>query len=107
MKKRFVGRGKNGLTSVMGEIQILMKLDHPNIIKILEVIETSSKIYLVLEYASKGPISELLPLSEEKAAYYFSQLISALEYMHENKLIVHRDIKPDNLLIDENDCLKI
>ena len=84
-----------------------MHLDHPNIIKILEVIETSSKIYLVLEYASKGPISESLPLSEEKAAYYFSQLISALEYMHEHKLIVHRDIKPDNLLIDENDWLKI
>ena len=57
LKKRFVGRGKNGLTCVMGEIQILMNLDHPNIIKILEVIETSSKIYLVLEYASKVPIS--------------------------------------------------
>jgi serine/threonine protein kinase len=71
------------------------------------VIETASKIYLVLEYAKKGMISQYLPISEEKAAFYFNQLLSALEYMHENKLIVHRDIKPDNLLIDENDVLKI
>jgi serine/threonine protein kinase len=57
LKRKFIGKGKNGLTLVLGEIQILLTLDHPNIIKILEVIESASKIYLVLEYARKGPIS--------------------------------------------------
>jgi serine/threonine protein kinase len=56
-----------------------------------------------MELASKGSLSIHLPLSEEKARIYFKQLANALTYLHTRARIVHRDIKPDNLLLDEND----
>jgi serine/threonine protein kinase len=82
-------------------------LNHHRLINLIEVLETSSKIYLVIEYAGKGTVSSIIPLSEESANKYFVQLIDGIEYLHEVKGVAHRDIKPENLLLTDNDDLKI
>ena len=78
-------------------------MNHPFIVKLIEVIETADYIGLVLEYASGGELFDYIlkrrSLKEAEAQKYFSQLICALAYMHSQK-IVHRDLKLENLLLD-------
>ena len=87
----------------------MMSTNHENIIKLFEVIGvfTSKKLYLVLEYAENGNLLEKCPIPEEEAKVYFKSLIFALEYLHNDLNIVHRDIKPQNLLISSNNVLKV
>ncbi|CAD8132904.1 unnamed protein product [Paramecium pentaurelia] len=89
------------LTRIQREISILRKVCHPNVIKLYEILESESCVYLVMEYVKGG---ELLP--ENIAVRYFQQLVFATEYLHSQN-ITHRDLKPENLLIDENRQLKI
>lgn len=89
----------------------MRRLDHhPNILKIHEVMATKSKIYLVVEFAGGGEllakISRRGRFTETVARRYFQQLVSALKFCHENG-VVHRDVKPQNLLLDEQGNLKI
>lgn len=84
------------------EAAILRKLSHPNIVGFVEAIQSDTKLFLVMDIA---PGTELLdvvtsgPLSEEDARNYMSQIISAVSYLH-SKGVVHRDLKPDNVLVD-------
>ena len=92
------------LKHIKKEIQILKMVKHENIIKLLEIIENNNKIYLIKNYYLNELLSLIAKnkkLSEEKALYYFSQFINGLHYLHENG-ICHRNIRPDNLLLDEN-----
>ncbi|KAI8620293.1 kinase-like domain-containing protein [Chytriomyces sp. MP71] len=99
---------------VRGEIAIMKKLQHPNIVRLYEVLHNPDQevIYMVYELLEKGVIMEVgldttsEPFTEEKARFYFRQLILGIEYLHEHD-IAHRDIKPDNLLISKDDVLKI
>lgn len=97
---------------VLQEIQILRKLDHKNVVKLLEVFETETAIYLVMEYLDRGDLYTLLKsqkkgrLSEPQTKSLFSQLLKGLEYIH-CQGILHRDIKLDNVLLDQNMNLKI
>ncbi|XP_070270307.1 serine/threonine-protein kinase MARK2-like [Myotis yumanensis] len=83
------------------EIYCLKELNHPNIIKLFEVVNTNNQVYMFMEYAYSGTLYQHLkrwgPLSEEAARAPFRQLLSAVHYCHQ-KHIVHRDIKPENLL---------
>ena len=101
------------------EIEILMKLDHPNIIKLYEVFEAPNSLYLIIEECQGGElfdkISERIEnnemYSEKKTAEIMVQVMSAIEYCHNNK-IVHRDLKLENLLYlkkgnEENNPLKV
>ncbi|KAJ3304524.1 Map microtubule affinity-regulating kinase [Kappamyces sp. JEL0829] len=92
------------------EAQILRILDHPNIIKLFEVMETKKSLFLILEYASGGEFLEYIishgRLDESEAKSYTKQLISALEHSHSHN-IVHRDLKAENFLLDANMELKI
>ncbi|XP_075765539.1 serine/threonine-protein kinase SIK2 isoform X2 [Pelodiscus sinensis] len=85
-------------------------LDHPHIIKLYQVMETKSMLYLVTEYAKNGEIFDYLAnhgrLSEPEARRKFWQILSAVEYCHSRK-IVHRDLKAENLLLDNNMNIKI
>jgi calcium-dependent protein kinase len=91
------------------EIDILIKLDHPNIIKLYEVYENEDFIYIVMELCNGGELFDRIikrtemgnPFTEKEAATIFKQLMSAVSYCHSNK-IVHRDLKPDNLLLLNN-----
>ena len=85
------------------EISILKNTRHKNIIKLYEVMETPQKIYLIMEYCKGGELFNYIirkkHLSEEQSCKFFHEIIDALEYLHVQN-IVHRDIKPQNILLD-------
>lgn len=94
------------------EIEIQSHLRHPNILRMYGYFYDSQRVYLILEYASKGELYRELQKQEEqrfeekRAAGYVLQLSRALEYCH-HKNVIHRDIKPENLLLGADNQLKI
>ncbi|XP_042455431.1 CBL-interacting serine/threonine-protein kinase 21-like [Zingiber officinale] len=102
---------KNNLMyQVKREISTMKLLDHPNIVKIREVLATKTKIYLVMEYVAGGPLSDKLDylkkIDEKEARKYFHQLIDAVDYCH-SRGVYHRDLKPENLLLDSKGNIKV
>uniref|UniRef100_A0A7N0ZXA7 non-specific serine/threonine protein kinase n=1 Tax=Kalanchoe fedtschenkoi TaxID=63787 RepID=A0A7N0ZXA7_KALFE len=102
---------KNNLVlQVQREIRTMRLLNHPNIVKIYEVIGTKTKIYIVMEYVSGGQLSDKLSyakrLGEDEARKIFQQLIDAVDYCH-GRGVYHRDLKPENLLLDNKGNLKV
>ena len=95
---------------VMREIQIAHLLKHPHIIRLYEVIESPSEIYLVMEYVSGGELFDHIVhkgrLHEEEARQLFQQIMSGLAYCHHHG-VVHRDLKPENLLLTGDHNVKI
>ncbi|KAJ0004269.1 hypothetical protein NQD34_010483 [Periophthalmus magnuspinnatus] len=93
------------LERVYQEIAILKKLDHVNIVKLVEVLDDPAEDNLHMG----NPVMEVptdKPLSEEQARQYFRDVILGIEYLHYQK-IVHRDIKPSNLLLGDDGHVKI
>lgn len=102
---------ENPLDKVYREIAIMKKLDHPNVVKLVEVLDdpVEDNLYMVFELLERGEVLEVPtenPLSEEQAWTSFRYVVSGLEYLHYQK-IIHRDIKPSNLLKAENGEVKI
>ncbi|KAJ7954806.1 Non-specific serine/threonine protein kinase [Quillaja saponaria] len=96
---------------IIREIDAMQRLHHhPNILKILEVMATKTKIYLIVELATGGELFTKIArkgrLTEPVARRYFQQLVSALEFCHQNG-VAHRDMKPQNLLLDKDGNLKV
>ncbi|KAI3860472.1 hypothetical protein MKX03_013475 [Papaver bracteatum] len=95
---------------VRREIKILRLFMHPHIIRLYEVIETPSDIYVVMEYVKSGELFDYIVekgrLQEDEARNFFQQIISGVEYCHRN-MVVHRDLKPENLLLDSKYNVKI
>ncbi|XP_049874802.1 serine/threonine-protein kinase SIK2 [Pectinophora gossypiella] len=100
----------SNLQKVYREVDIMKRLDHPHIIKLYQVMETKNMIYIVSEYANKGEIFDYIArygrMAEQAARRKFWQILSAVEYCHERR-IVHRDLKAENLLLDANMNIKI
>ncbi|KAF2885659.1 hypothetical protein ILUMI_20510 [Ignelater luminosus] len=98
------------LVRIRREIQIMSSVQHPNIIHIYEVFENREKMVLVMEYAAGGELydylSERKVLSEEEARRIFRQIATACYYCHKHK-ICHRDLKLENILLDEQGNAKI
>ncbi|KAJ8533934.1 hypothetical protein K7X08_007258 [Anisodus acutangulus] len=100
--------------SLKSEIVILQRISHPNIIRLHDMIEEPGKIYIVLEYCRGGDLSMYIQrrqgrIPEATAKHFMQQLASGLKILRENNLI-HRDLKPQNLLLsatDDNSTLKI
>ncbi|KAL6483309.1 hypothetical protein MHYP_G00081810 [Metynnis hypsauchen] len=92
------------------EIEIISSLSHSNIIQIYEVFESREKIVMVMEYASGGELYEYIQkkgrLTEEEARHFFSQITSAVLYCHKNG-VVHRDLKLENVLLDQDLNVKL
>uniref|UniRef100_A0A8C2B4X7 non-specific serine/threonine protein kinase n=1 Tax=Cyprinus carpio TaxID=7962 RepID=A0A8C2B4X7_CYPCA len=98
------------IKSLFREVRIMKLLNHPNIVKLFEVIETDKSLYLVMEYASGGEVFDYLVahgrMKEKEARAKFRQIVSAVQYCHQ-KCIVHRDLKAENLLLDADMNIKI
>lgn len=92
------------------EIKILKMCMHPHIIRLYEVIETSTDVFVITEYSSGGELFDYIVergrLAEPEARRFFQQIISGVEYCHKH-MIAHRDLKPENLLLDEHSNVKI
>ena len=95
---------------VKREFDMLAKFNHPNVILVAEIFESSDSYYSVMEYCEGGELFNYIVknrrLSEEEAAFFYYQLINGLEYIH-SLGIVHRDLKPENLLLTSEHLLKI
>lgn len=98
------------LIRIRREIQIMSYVQHPHIIHIHEVFENKEKIVLVMQYASGGEMYDYLKtrksLAETEARRIFRQIVSAVYYCHKNR-ICHRDLKLENILLDEKGNAKI
>ncbi|KAI3354123.1 hypothetical protein L3Q82_018673, partial [Scortum barcoo] len=122
------------LDKVYREIAILKKLDHHNVVKLVEVSHTAQSslnrhilqhhsifiqhvlddpaedgLHMAFELMTKGPVMEVPtdePFTEEQARFYFRDVILGIEYLHYHK-IIHRDIKPSNLLLGDDGHVKI
>ena len=90
------------------EINIMHNLNHPNIVKFIQVKKTKKHYYIVMEYCNGGELEKALekyqlkygkPFSEEIVQHLMRQIISAFKYMHANQ-IMHRDIKLENILVN-------
>ncbi|KAJ7155501.1 kinase-like domain-containing protein [Mycena crocata] len=96
--------------SLEREIVVMKLIDHPNIMRLYDVWETSTELYLILEYVKGGELFEYLckkgRLPTEEALGYFQQIIAAIDYCHQFN-IAHRDLKPENILLDEDFNVKI
>lgn len=106
-KKKITGSGL--MSNIKREITIMSRLQHPNIVKLHEVLATKTKIYFVMEFVKGGELFAKVSkgrFSEDLSRKYFHQLISAVGYCH-SRGVFHRDLKPENLLLDENGNLKV
>ncbi|CCG84346.1 protein of unknown function [Taphrina deformans PYCC 5710] len=105
IRKESVGTSRSRLNKIEREIVVLQRVNHPNIVKCHEVIETERYIGIILEYASGGELFDYILahryLKDPTACKLFAQLISAVQYLHLSG-IVHRDLKLENLLLDRN-----
>jgi len=95
---------------IQREINILEICKHPNVIRLFEVIDTPSDIFMVMEYVPNGELFDYIVsrgrLPPDDARRFFQQVISGVEYLH-FKRVVHRDLKPENLLLDNDNNIKI
>ncbi|KAI9496557.1 kinase-like domain-containing protein, partial [Zychaea mexicana] len=96
---------------VAREIHLHRQLKHPNIVMLYEVIITESSIHVISEYCPHGELFDALTergycYSERDAVRWFVQLVDALKYCHSQD-IVHRDLKLENILLDDNDNAKL
>ncbi|QHO22573.1 hypothetical protein HN51_046427 [Arachis hypogaea] len=92
------------------EISAMKLINHPNVVRIFEVMASKTKIYIVLELVNGGELFDKIArygrLKEDEARSYFQQLINAVDYCH-SRGVYHRDLKPENLLLDSNGVLKV
>ncbi|KAL9266737.1 CBL-interacting protein kinase 32-like protein [Drosera capensis] len=92
------------------EVATMKRIKHPNVVRLLEVMGSKTKIFIVLEYVTGGELFDKIAnngrMREDEARRYFQQLINAVDYCH-SRGVYHRDLKPENLLLDMSGNLKV
>ncbi|CBH15562.1 SNF1-related protein kinases, putative [Trypanosoma brucei gambiense DAL972] len=92
-------------TKLTREIGILRTLQHPNIMKLYQVVQTKQDIVLILEYVSGGELFDYIcqrgPLAEDVVRHIFQQIAAGVAYCHRYR-VIHRDLKPENILLEKN-----
>jgi len=117
-KKDNLKKQNRGRAAIKNEVEVLQQLDHPNIMKLEEVHETPNSLYLVCEYLNGGSLVEFLKIAEkfltnDEICRILIGILSGLAYLN-SKGLIHRDIKPDNIMLFreegspiEANCFKI
>ncbi|XP_046806573.1 calcium/calmodulin-dependent protein kinase kinase 1 isoform X3 [Lucilia cuprina] len=111
LMKRGPKKSTSPLDRVYREIAVLKKLDHPNVVKLVEVLDdpVEDSLYMVFELVKQGEVLSVPtknPLTEERSWSVFRDTLLGLEYLHYQR-IIHADIKPGNLLLTECGRVKI
>ena len=104
-KKKKKGTNQTNEHDVYKEVNLLIKMDHPNIVKIFEFYNGEKEYYLIMEYCEGGELFDKIVksnLTEIQCAYIMYQIFSAVNYCHKMK-IIHRDLKPENILIKKDE----
>jgi protein-serine/threonine kinase len=105
IRKESLAGNATRLPKIYREISILKELQHPNIVRLHEFVETERHMGIILEYASGGELFDYILnhryLKDPAARRLFAQLVSGVGYLHK-KGIVHRDLKLENLLLDRH-----
>ncbi|KAK8888895.1 hypothetical protein M9Y10_033635 [Tritrichomonas musculus] len=100
-------------TKALEEAKFLSKLDHPNIVSYKESFQESDSLYIVMEYMDGGDLEKKIAqrghshLTEQEIMFSFVQVLSALQYLHSAKKILHRDIKPQNCFLTRHGVVKL
>jgi serine/threonine protein kinase len=95
--------------NILREIKIMSMIKHQNILGLLDVLVSNNKYYLIMEYCDMGDLKEYMKhrdLNEKELIYYMTQIRDGIWELHKNN-IIHRDLKPQNILVTNDDCLKI
>ena len=112
LQSKMMGKGKSAYDHVLDELKIMKTIEHPNIIFLYEIIDDPQKdnIFLVTEYHSRGSLGDMLlqqtnknGINHVKARLYLIDIVRALHYCHKTINVIHRDIKPDNIVINHNE----
>jgi serine/threonine protein kinase len=110
LDSRDLHRGDDALPRFRREIDIVTRLDHPNVVRALDVVDARNQLYLVLEYIEGRDLASLVkergPLPIPEGVDYAVQAARGLAYAHRNG-VVHRDIKPANLLLTADGIVKL
>ncbi|XP_064961999.1 CBL-interacting protein kinase 23-like isoform X1 [Musa acuminata AAA Group] len=98
------------IDQIKREISTMKLIQHPNVVRMYDVMASKTRIYIVLEFVNGGELFDKIArhgrLKEDEARKYFQQLINAVDYCH-SRGVFHRDLKPENLLLDSSGVLKI
>lgn len=108
---KFISKNKTVYDNIINEVNIMKKLDHPNVVKLIEVLDQADDdtIYIVMEYVGKYSVQKLYEKGTNQGQIwkYFRDTLKGLYYLHEVACVVHRDIKPENLLLTKDGTVKI
>ena len=99
--KRLDGKDKHKMLKITKDLDILLTLDHPNIVKVFDIHQVDTTIWLFMECCEFGDLNTFFykhKLTEHQKLELMKQIAQRVEYLHANN-IIHRDIKPENILI--------
>ena len=108
--KRFL-KDQTQKNKLLREMKLHKMIDHPYIAQLFGVKDNFINYYLIMEYLPNGSLLNKVMavklLSEKTALKYFTQILSAIKYLHETLKIVHRDLKLDNIMLDDDNNVKL
>lgn len=98
------GEAEQFKKTVLAEIDMMKKLQHKNIVRFIDVKRTDNFFYIITEFCKEGSLAAFLrknTLTEKEIIFYIKQIIEGFKYLY-GKKIMHRDVKPENILLHNN-----